>query len=382
MPRHEHYRQAHLVVGSAMMMGAHILSRPRSAFALVLLFALLGSAILSGVSNAKSNPSEVVTLASGQLKPHGIVIFDEYVYWTDAGKGTVSRVPVEGGTVTILASGGSQPEGIAVDQDCVYWTDFEAGIVSKVHVTGGPSTILASQQDRPWSIIVAGGYVYWAEFLLGNIKRIPVNGGQVEYVVKGRFGVSGMAIYQDYMYWAEGSTQGADVSQIGRIPLADGAPTQLVKTVKPWSITIGANSLFWTRYRWGGVQKVSLSGGPIKVVEYDSIEDDDFMIASDYRNLYWTERRSGNIKSAPLTGGNVTILASDQQEPYAIATDGTHVVWTEASGGNVKLYDLPLEGTAREPAELYTQAVVGSVVIAAVVLVGVFAARRRRRRIR
>lgn len=332
------------------------------------------------MSNATNDSGEAATLASGQLKPHGIVIFDEYVYWTDAGKGTVSRVAVEGGKTVVLASGGRRPEGIVVSGDYVYWTDFEAGTVSKVPLTGGPTTVLASRQDRPWSILVDDEYVYWAEFAAGNIKRIPVNGGQVEYVVKGRFGVSGMAIYQGYMYWAEGSTQGADVSQIGRIPLADGAPTQLVKTVKPWSITIGASSLFWTRYRWGGVQKVSLSGGPIEVVEYDSIEDDDFMIASDDRNLYWTERRSGNIKSAPVTGGNVTIIASDQKDPYAIASDGTYLVWTEAEAGNVRLYRLPQKETGQGTTEiaLNTQVIAASTLIAVAVLGAIFLVRRRR----
>ena len=78
------------------------------------------------------------TLASGQSDPEGIAVDARGVYWTNAGSGTVMKVPkitgdaFGGGTPTALASGQSDPYGIAVDATFVYWTDYTSGTVMKL----------------------------------------------------------------------------------------------------------------------------------------------------------------------------------------------------------------------------------------------------------
>jgi hypothetical protein len=89
-----------------------------------------------------------VMLASGQAAPLDIAVDGMNVYWTNmghsAGSGTVSKVPVGGGSVTTLASGQSSPYGIAIDATSVYWTkNSNPGNVMKV-----PSVAAARRPSR------------------------------------------------------------------------------------------------------------------------------------------------------------------------------------------------------------------------------------------
>jgi hypothetical protein len=61
-------------------------------------------------------------LAARQFFARGIAVDEGFVYWADAGAGTVNKTPVRGGTITTIASGESSPMGVAVDDSCVYWT--------------------------------------------------------------------------------------------------------------------------------------------------------------------------------------------------------------------------------------------------------------------
>lgn len=318
---------------------ARLFQRQRTKLVIVLLV-LLALASVRVVRAQTQSTSQPITLVTGQFRPHAVAIAGEYVYWTDAVSGIVSRVNLDGQNMTAIATGGREPNALVVDGGYVYWTDFTAGTVSKAPVTGGEVTVLAKQQNYPLAIHVYEGYVYWAESLEGNINRLSIEGGPIESLVTQRFGVADFGINAGYIYWTEGFTQGGDVSQISRAPLQGGGGEFFVKALKPWSLTIVGDDLYWTEYRWGGVKEVSLTTGQITLVYGHAAQDDDFQIASDDQNVYWTERASGNIMEATLNGNSVFTLASNQTGPYGIASDGTHLVWTEEGAGTVKLYNL------------------------------------------
>jgi len=289
-----------------------------------------------------------VTLVSGASRPHAVALAGQYVYWTDAGVGAVERVNVNGQDMAIIAEGGRQPNALAVDGGYVYWTDWLAGTVSKVPIMGGQVTVLATQQSYPLTILVYEGYVYWAEALEGNINRLPIDGGPIESLVKERLGIADFGIHAGYLYWTEGFTQGGDVSQIGSAPLQGGSGGYFAKALKPWSLVIVGNDLYWTEYRWGGVKKVSLSTRNVTEIYSHFAQDDDFSITADDQHIYWTERTSGKIMEATLNGGSVSTLAADQTGPYGIATDGTHLVWTEEGAGTVELYSLSTQASGNQ----------------------------------
>ena len=292
-----------------------------------------------------------ITLVSGRTEPHPVTIAGQYVYWGEEGTGTVNRIGLNGQNMTTLATRGWQPDRLVVDGGYVYWTDFIAGTVSKVPVSGGAVTVLARQQNYPWAILVYEGYVYWAESQRGNINRLPVDGGPVESLVTGRYGIADMAIYDGYIYWTEGFIQGGDVSFISRAPLQGGTGRPFAKALKPWSMVIRGDELFWTEYRWGGVRKISLTTGQFTSIYNHNAQNDEYTITADDQNIYWTERVSGNIMGATFSGDSVFTVASNQTDPYGIATDGAHLVWTEAGAGTVKLLNLQ-PTTVAEPSNL------------------------------
>ena len=307
--------------------------------ALLLMVIVLLQATSIRLIGAETSPSPV-TLVSGRVEPHPVAIAGQYVYWGEHGTGEVNRIGLNGQNMTTISSGGWEPDGLMVDGGYVYWTDFIAGTVSKAPVTGGAVTVLATQQNFPWAILVYEGYVYWAESQEGNINRLPVDGGPVESLVKGSYGIADFAIYDGYIYWTEGFTQGGDVSFINRVPLQGGIGTHFANALKPWSMVIRGDELFWTEYRWGGVRKISLTTGQFKSIYNHTAPNDEYTITADDQNIYWTERVSGKIMGAPLSGDSVFTVASNQTDPYGIATDGTHLVWTDAGAGTVELLNL------------------------------------------
>jgi hypothetical protein len=71
------------------------------------------------------------TLGMARL-PHAIAVDPNFVYWTDADAGTVSRVAIAGGAPLAIAAGLSQPWGVTVDRTAVYWTNAGDGTVMKI----------------------------------------------------------------------------------------------------------------------------------------------------------------------------------------------------------------------------------------------------------
>ena len=70
----------------------------------------------AGVTN------NVATLIDG---PTDVVVYGDYVYWTNFGGDTVMRILKTGGAPEIVASGQSTPDGLAIDETGVYWTNYE-----------------------------------------------------------------------------------------------------------------------------------------------------------------------------------------------------------------------------------------------------------------
>jgi hypothetical protein len=89
------------------------------------------------VVQANLDGSSVVTLASHQPFPRGIVVDSSYIYWVNyvsgtATTGTVNRVPIGGGTTVTLATGQASPLGLAEDAMALYWGDQGSGNIVRL----------------------------------------------------------------------------------------------------------------------------------------------------------------------------------------------------------------------------------------------------------
>jgi hypothetical protein len=176
------------------------------------------------ISSVPSGGGEVRSLVSATIMPIAIAVDATNVYWTDDSAPGVLKVPVSGGTPTTLASG-TVPQGIAIDATSVYWADsgagatFEScagigtvtsnGTITKVPLSGGTPTTLASGRLCPFNIVVDGTSVYWSEGM-GNggisLMKVPLGGGAPVTLASSVGSVAGLAVGATSLYFTDPET--------------------------------------------------------------------------------------------------------------------------------------------------------------------------------
>jgi hypothetical protein len=165
-----------------------------------------------------------VPIAGGTVKmlasispstPQNIAVDANNVYFTTGGSGQVALCPHAGcgSNPTVLAMGAAQvgAQGIAVDATNVYWVNSTPpGNVSKCAITGcgGNPTVIAMSgaNSSPTAVAVDATNVYWATGGSGQIMRVPIGGGGVTTLATGLSNASGMALDATFVYYADGGT--------------------------------------------------------------------------------------------------------------------------------------------------------------------------------
>jgi hypothetical protein len=178
--------------------------------------AVSGGMVYFGASSLKRVPvsgGAVETLATNQGMIQGIAVRDGFVYWTGGGgysldsPGTVSRLPITGGTPMVLIDNFSPtPAALAVDATHVYWTaDGYSGFVSKVPVAGGANNQLFSGQKRPRSIVVEAAMMYWANLAGDRIWKAGSDGSNPTQIAQ--CGLPGsLSVDNGAVYWTCGDS--------------------------------------------------------------------------------------------------------------------------------------------------------------------------------
>jgi hypothetical protein len=93
------------------------------------LYAMLGNRV---IAVAKSGGAPTILADAAPIKTSaraGIVVADGNVYFTRPEEGVVARVPTTGGAVETLAKGQAMPTGLAVDAQYIYWSNAGDGTI-------------------------------------------------------------------------------------------------------------------------------------------------------------------------------------------------------------------------------------------------------------
>lgn len=121
-----------------------------------------------------SDAGRVATLASSTDAPIGLTIDGANVYFTTAG-GSLLRVAVGGGATTTLVTGRKRLTSPVVDETGVYFGDPERGTIEKVPPDGGAARIVTSGVVAVSALALSPSDVYFGSGYL--VMKAPRTGG-------------------------------------------------------------------------------------------------------------------------------------------------------------------------------------------------------------
>jgi hypothetical protein len=206
------------------------------------------------------------TIATGQLRPCGIVVDDERVYWANKGTdsvgapgndGSIMALAKSGGSPVVLAQGEQMPGPITLSAGTLVWADGPWGGANGMlrsltpGLDAGAPTALASGLDNTWVPVVAGGNAYiTVDGDLGSsgaIEGFSLTGdaGSEANPVVASFASEGpLAIAADASFLYYGAI-GSQAGAVYEIPLGGGAATEVAPSPRlPADLLVGETPQF------------------------------------------------------------------------------------------------------------------------------------------
>ncbi|HUJ27218.1 MAG TPA: hypothetical protein VLW85_14435 [Myxococcales bacterium] len=288
-----------------------------------LLVALLFGAC-SGNPPAAHQP---VALANGQFAPCGIAAAGGNVFFT-TGNGALLRVAASGGEPQLLALAQDHPCDIATDGERVFWANYSTdGSISSLPIAGGTPAVLAQGLRGPAGLTLFDGVLHWVEVTGASVSRMPAGGGDVEVLATEESTPAALAVGPDAIYW----------SSVGKhsIRLLRGGSVATLATDQdaPIAMRFRNGVLYWINDGDGRVFAARPGADP-QVIALTQHPDG---LAVDDTNVYVSDEST--ILRVGLGGENPTVIASDQLAPGEMAVDDDNVYWvnTNPSGTVMKL---------------------------------------------
>jgi len=185
-----------------------------------------GSIMPGAPSNPLPDDVEVLGAVTSTSSVRFVAASDTAFFWSD--QRTIHRVDASSGTDAIIldrSTAGNSMQGLAVDGDTVYFG--EAGImkafgVAKIAATGGTATTIVPGNSM-WQVTVADGYVYYYDAGLQEIGRAPVAGGAPQILVRDVNPAGPLAVADGYVYFVHPRTNFTQANVL-RVPITAMAP--------------------------------------------------------------------------------------------------------------------------------------------------------------
>jgi hypothetical protein len=316
----------------------------------------------------------VITLASGENAPEGIVQTSGALYWADFGDSTIHRLArsSDGWFEPVAADSalGSTPFASTALAFAPAPTDLLADTLYLYALVG----VFVTNQDcatfLPYSLSGDGGTLgcaYPTSVCTRTVNRLAQDGSNL-YLSGGLCGSSASSFY--IFVEAAPGTNNVGWTKIG--PLSGQASAMAGDTVKVYfaignqlfsqalattafdpspiaqspsslatitDVAVDDANVYWAD-DMGNVAAVSKSGTIFQQL-LASGQNHPFRLTQDTSNLYWTnagtQSNDGSIAMVPKIGGDTTILASSQGHPWGITVDDNGVYWTDYATSTVMM---------------------------------------------
>jgi hypothetical protein len=274
----------------------------------------------------------------------GVAIDATYVYWVDAGDGSVRRLLKAGGTPDVLATGQAKPLRITVDSTSLYWTNNLGGAVMVMPKAGGTPQVLAPA-GQPRGIADDGAYIYWTNQTDSTVMRVPKAGGTPQVLTTVvELPLSVVVDATDVYFNTDVSgPMGQATGKLYRAPSAGGTASMIASGVPAqapdiYALALNSTSVFWllSGVSGGGLYMMPKAGGPPVVLPgtsttYVTVDD---ALAVDECTVYFTTGLLGGpgpLLRVPIQGGAMAVHTGSAG--WSLALDTTKV-WS-AAGSSV-----------------------------------------------
>jgi len=285
-----------------------------------------------------------VSLATGLNTPWGIVADESNAYWTEEGSGSVpsgslSSVPVKGGSSKTLLVGQYAPLFIAADDTYLFWANFaNGGSINRVKKSDGTAFKKLTDANSPAGIALASDSVVYSSGT--SIWKIPKDGGSAQ-VLATQTGMNpkGVAIDSTGVYWAD-----VGLSAIMFKPSSGAAKSLVGQQKYPLSVVVDDIYVYWANAGTfvsgecstsdGSIMRANKDGSnPITIATAQACPQGLLLAGT---RLYWTNLGTkhasydlnGAIMTATVLGGSIKSLATGQSKPWGIAANKTFLFWT------------------------------------------------------
>ncbi len=134
---------------------------------------------------ASPNGAEAQAIATNQQQPRGIADGSTYVFWANAGNGTIMRIGTDGTGESAFASSLATPSDVALDGGWLYWVEggtspnYVDGRVVAKRLDGSETRVLAGGRIYPHAVALDVDWVYWVDrgtpggdFFDGAVARV------------------------------------------------------------------------------------------------------------------------------------------------------------------------------------------------------------------
>jgi hypothetical protein len=281
-------------------------------------------------------PSGPAILATGEKRPHGIVMDAQSIYWQTEGEPADGSTILNGEIVRLDRASGSKRSaivagivnggGLVADATTLFWLELDgsgAGYVGRVEKGGAGRTMFGRNDYAYRGLALDTANVLYISGL-GNLFRATKAGEGVAQVRPSDVAARTVAVDGTGPYVGTGG-------QIvrGDSTLFAAGPGEVTAMVSD-----GVN-LYWVSEPVGKVLKLGVDKHGELPMEIAGGQKSPTAIAVGGGDVYWTNRGDGTVMRAPIAGGAPVLVAANQKEPIGIAADASAVVWANVGDGTI-----------------------------------------------